>query len=311
MEKDSKILILGANGMVGKSLYNKLINDGYDPDHISRPSSCDVNLTNQERVNEYMSRSKFDYVFFLAAKVGGIMANIKSPAEFGYDNTMMELNVIHAAYKSNVKKLLFMGSSCIYPRECQQPMKEEYLLNGPVEPTNEMYALAKIMGLKLCESYNKQYGTQFISCMPSNIYGPNDNFDLQSSHVMSAMIQKFYKARCANDPTVTCFGTGNVYREFIHVFDVADACVFLMDNYKENSHINVGTGKDITIRGLAHLVSIITDYQGKTLWDASKPDGMPRKVVDVSKINALGWKSKIDLEDGIRQTYNWYIGNNK
>lgn len=300
---NSKVLILGANGMVGKSLIKKIPTSA----SLFIPASVNLNLLDQIHTTDYICALQPDYVFMLAAKVGGIMANIAQPAKFGYDNAMMELNVINACKLANVKKMLFMGSSCIYPRECPQPMKEEYLLTGPVEPTNEMYALAKIMGLKLCEAYNKQYGTKFISCMPCNIYGENDNFDPKTSHVMSAMIRKFHEAKEENAASVTCFGTGSVRREFLHVSDVTDACIFLMNNYEENKHINVGAGVDVSIYELAHIVADIVGYDGKIEWDTTRPDGMPRKVLDVSRINKLGWSAKISLENGIRETYNWYL----
>lgn len=298
-----KVLILGANGMVGKSLVKKIPKDCA----LFIPASLNLNLLDQHATTDYICAVQPDYVFMLAAKVGGILANISQPAKFGYDNAMMELNVINACKLANVKKMLFMGSSCIYPRECPQPMKEEYLLTGPLEPTNEMYALAKIMGLKLCESYNKQYGTRFISCMPCNIYGENDNFDPKTSHVMSAMIRKFHEAKEENASVVTCFGTGNARREFIHVSDVVDACMFLMEHYEENQHINVGVGTDVSIYELAHMVADIVGFEGTIEWDTSRPDGMPRKVLDVSRINKLGWHAKISLENGIRETYNWYL----
>jgi GDP-L-fucose synthase len=305
MNLDSRILILGANGMVGKAVETNLRRKGYTT--IMNPRSANLNLLDQLHVNDYMKCCKFDYVFFFAAKVGGIFANIKSPAQFGYENAMMECNVIHAAHESKVKKVLFMGSSCIYPRDCPQPMKEEYLLTGKLEPTNEMYALAKILGLKLCESYNKQYNsTQFISCMPCNIYGEHDNFG-ESSHVMAALIERFHDAKEDNLPSVTCMGTGSAKREFINAKDVADACLFLMDNYTENTHINLGVGEEISIYDLSHLIAKVVGYTGQILWDTSKPDGMPRKVLDVTKINQLGWKSKISLEDGIKDAHKWFV----
>lgn len=304
MNKNDKILILGASGMVGKSLVNTLIKQGFNSIYV--PTSKQLNLKLKSDVDEYL-RSGFDYVFFVAAKVGGIMANIAYPATFGYDNALMELNVIHSCYENKVKKMLFMGSSCIYPRNCPQPMKEEYLLSGALESTNEMYSLAKIMGLKLCQSYNTQYKTNFISCMPSNLYGPDDNFDPESSHVMAAMIRKFHLAKLYDYPFTTCFGSGQACREFLYVADVADACIFLMDNYNDSQHINVGMGTDISIYDLAHLVAKIVGYTGEIQWDTSKPDGMPRKVVDTTKINNLGWKAQVSLEDGIAQTYKWFL----
>jgi GDP-L-fucose synthase len=305
MNKDSKILILGANGMVGKTLCSKL--KEHEHFNLFTPRSLNLNLLDGNATLDYIKLIEPDYVFMLAAKVGGIMANISQPATFGFDNAMMSLNVINACKEANVKKMLFMGSSCIYPRECKQPMKEEYLLTGPVEPTNEMYALAKIFSLKLCDSYHKQYGSNFISCMPCNIYGENDNFDLKTSHVMSALIKKFHDAKVDGNKSVTVFGTGNARREFIHVEDVANACLFLMDQYNDSSHINVGLGTDITIYELAHLIKAIVGFDGEVIFDTSRPDGMPQKVLDVSKINQLGWSAKIGLVDGIKRTYKWFL----
>jgi GDP-L-fucose synthase len=305
MNPDSKILILGSGGMVGQTLCSKLRNSSFN--NLLTPRSANLNLCDGNATEDYITLVKPDYVFMLAAKVGGIMANISQPATFGFDNAMMSLNVINACKKANVKKMLFVGSSCVYPRDCPQPMKEEYLLTGSVEPTNEMYALSKIMALKLCEAYNKQYGCNFISCMPCNIYGENDNFDLKTSHVMSALIKKFHDAKEAGDKSVTVFGTGKACREFIHVQDAADACLFLMASYNESGHINVGMGTDISIYELAHLIKVIVGFEGEILFDTSKPDGMPRKVLDVTKINKLGWKAETTLVEGIKITYNWYL----
>jgi GDP-L-fucose synthase len=305
MNPDSKILILGSSGMVGKTLCSKLRNSNFT--NLLTPRSANLDLCDGEATEDYIDLVKPDYVFMLAAKVGGIMANIAQPATFGYDNAAMSLNVINACKEANVKKMLFVGSSCVYPRECPQPMKEEYLLTGAVEPTNEMYALSKIMALKLCEAYNKQYGCNFISCMPCNIYGENDNFDLKTSHVMSALIKKFHDAKIDGDKSVTVFGTGKACREFIHVQDAADALLFLMNSYNQPGHINVGIGSDISIYELAHLIKTIVGFDGEIIFDTSRPDGMPRKVLDVTKINKLGWFAEITLVEGIKRTYNWYL----
>jgi len=309
MHKTSNILVLGGNGMVGKTLISKLKSQGYE--NVYSPRSSHLNLLEQKEVREVFATIEPSHIFFLAAKVGGIMANISSPAVFGYENLMMQNNVIQSAHEMKVKKLLFMGSSCIYPRECPQPMKEEYLLTGPVEPTNEMYALAKIAGLKLCAAYKKQYNDNFISCMPCNLYGQNDNFDLKTSHVMSGLIRKFHEAKIEKKEFVQCLGTGSARREFLHVEDVADACIFLMHNYDNSEHINVGSGTDCTIKELSETIKRIVGYTGEIHWDSSRPDGMPRKIMDVTKLANLGWKSKISLEDGIIKTYNWFKENIK
>lgn len=306
MNHTDKILVLGANGMVGRSLVSLLKSSGYE--NISTPRSINLNLLESNYVADYFEWTKPDFVFFLSAKVGGIQANIKNPATFGYDNGLMAMNVLEAAKNSKVKKLLYMGSSCIYPKECPQPMKEEYLLTGTLEPTNQMYSLAKIFGLKMCESYRQQYGCNFISCMPSNIYGPNDHFD-ENSHVMSALLDRFHQAKVDGKDEVICFGTGVACREFTYVDDVSQACVFLMNNYNDPGHINVGAGSDISIRDLATLIASIVGYTGKIGFDSSKPDGMLRKIVDTTKINKLGWNATISLEDGIKKTYQWYLEN--
>jgi GDP-L-fucose synthase len=309
MDINSKILILGANGMVGHSLISKLKTDGYI--NLITPSSKHLDLRDQFQTRVYFEHVKPDYVFFLAARVGGIVANMKSPATFGFDNLIMQTNVIEAAYVSNVKKMLFMGSSCIYPRDCPQPMKEEYLLTGPLEPTNEMYALSKISGLKLCAAYLKQHNCDFISCMPCNLYGPHDNFNPETSHVISGLIYKFHKAKMENKSEYVCMGTGSAKREFLFSDDVADACCFLMNNYSNDQHINVGSGVDCTIKELAETVKEVVGFAGELKWDPTKPDGMPRKIMDVSKMEALGWKSKTSLKDGIIATYEWFKGNIK
>jgi GDP-L-fucose synthase len=302
-----KILVLGGSGLVGKQLISELSQDKNC--HVLAPRSRVLNLKEQKRVYDYMTYVRPDEIYFLSAKVGGMFSNMKYPADYGYDNGIMILNVLDSCKEIKNLKLLFMGSSCIYPRLCPQPMKEEYLLTGSLEPTNEMYALAKIYGVKMCEYYNKQYGTNYISCMPCNIYGPNDHFDLNSSHVISALLNKFHFAKETKQKEVICFGTGSAKREFIYVSDVATACIHLMKNYKENTHINVGTGEDISIFDLANLIKKIVGYNGEIVWDTSKPDGMPRKVLDISKIKNTGWEASIKLEDGLKKTYEWYKEN--
>lgn len=305
MDKNSNIVVFGSSGLVGSSILRRLKTDGYK--NVYAPNRNSVNLAIKHQVIEYLHDCGAEYVFLCAAKVGGIMANMKYPAEFGYENGIINLNVIDSCHITNVKKLLFLGSSCIYPRECPQPMKEEYLLSGPFEPTNELYALAKTFGLKLCEAYNKQYNDNFISCQPCNIYGVGDHFDTENSHVVSALISKFHKAKIENSPTVTAWGTGSAKRELLYVDDCADACLFLMNSYDKKEFINVGTGDDLTIRELTYLIAKVVGYTGEIIWDTSKPDGMPRKVMDVSKINNLGWKYKTSLEEGLIKTYNWYL----
>jgi GDP-L-fucose synthase len=261
-------------------------------------------------VNEFFEQEKPEYVFLAAAKVGGILANSTYPAEFIYENLMIESNIIHASYKYGVKKLLFLGSSCIYPKLAPQPLKEEYLLTGPLEETNEAYAIAKIAGIRLCKHYNQQYGTNFISVMPTNLYGPNDNFDLETSHVMPALIRKFHEAKVNNAPEVVVWGTGKPLREFMHVDDMADACVYLMENYDYSDigeFVNIGVGEDVTISELVELIKEVVGFEGKIKYDTSKPDGTPRKLMDVSRLKGLGWKARIPLKDGIWETYEWYI----
>lgn len=310
MELDSKILILGGNGMVGKALIKLLANNHYT--NLLYPTSKELDLTSQENTNKYFKKHKPEYVFHLAAKVGGIQANIRSPAEFGHSNLLMALSVIHSAHEIKVKKLLYVGSSCIYPKNCQMPIKEEYLMQGECEKTNESYALAKIVGLKLCESYAKQYGDNFISVMPCNLYGDNDNFNPITSHVVSGMINKFSKAKSDNASEVVCWGDGSAKRELMYVDDVANGLLFCMDNYNDTtSHINIGTGKDVSMKELAETVKNIVGYTGKIVWDASKPAGMLRRVIDVSKLNKLGWEYTTELEEGIQKTYNWYKENIK
>jgi len=309
MEKNSKIFVAGHRGLVGSAIVRTLQNEGFD--NLILRTRAELDLTNQQAVEEFFAKEKPEYVFLSAAKVGGIMANKTHPAEFIYENLTIQTNIIHSSHKNNVKKLLFLGSSCIYPRNCPQPMKEEYLLSGELEPTNKAYSLAKIAGIAMCQSYNEQYGTNFISLMPSNVYGPHDNFDLESAHVVPSVINKFHNAKINNDQQVVMWGTGSAMREFLHVDDLADACLFLMQNYNDSSIINVGSGEDVTIKELTEIVSDVVGYEGKIIWDTTKPDGMPRKLVDVSKLHSLGWKHDTHLHEGIASTYEWFKENYK
>jgi len=301
MEKNAKIYVAGHRGMVGSAIVRKLNQQGYA--NIITKSSAELDLRNQDAVFSFFVQEKPDYVFLAAAKVGGIYANNTYRAEFLYDNLIIEANVIHAAYMNKVKKLMFLGSSCIYPKLAPQPLKESYLLTGLLEYTNEPYAIAKIAGIKLCESYRLQYGCNFISVMPTNLYGPNDNYDLNNSHVLPALLRKFHSGKIDGHPTVTVWGSGSPLREFLHVDDLADACMFLMANYNEAELVNIGTGTDIAIKDLALLIKKISGYSGKLEFDSSKPDGTPRKLMDVSKLHKLGWKHKISLEQGIEMVY--------
>lgn len=308
MEKDSKVYITGHNGMVGRAVLEKLRGKGYV--NLIFKTSIELDLRNQKAVEKFFKANKPEYIFHFAARVGGIGANIKYPAEFLYENLMISSNVVHAAYKYRVKKLLYLGSSCIYPRECPQPMGEEYLLSGKFEPTNEGYALAKTTGLKLCEFYNKQYGTNFISLVPPNIYGPGDHFGVEISHVMSALIYKFHKAKVDNKRNIEIWGTGDARREFLFVDDLAEACVDFMENIDAkdlSTFINIGVGGDITIKELVSLIKKIIGFEGEIRYDTSKPDGMPRKLLDISRINKLGWKPRVSLTEGIKRTYEWYL----
>lgn len=307
MEKNAKIYVAGHRGLVGSAIVGKLKAKGYI-DIIGRTHS-ELDLTNQASVEEFFQNEKPDCVFLTAAKVGGIHANNTYPADFIMENELIQCNIIRAAHKNEVKKLMFLGSSCIYPKLCPQPIKEEYLLTGELEPTNEAYALAKISGLKMCQYYNKQYGTNYISVMPTNLYGPNDNFDLESSHVLPAMIRKFHEAKVNNVEYVQLWGSGKPLREFLHVDDMADACVYLMEDYSGNEFFNLGTGKEVTILELAEMIREIVGFTGDLKFDSSKPDGTPRKLLDVSRLSSAGWKAKIELEDGIRSTYEWYLEN--
>ncbi len=305
MEKSEKIFVAGHNGMAGSAIVRKLRNEGYD-NFIFRTSS-ELDLRNQQAVNAFFNDTKPGYVFLAAAKVGGIHSNNTYRAEFLYDNLAIQSNVIHASYLNNVKKLMFLGSSCIYPKMAPQPLKEEYILTGKLEPTNEPYAIAKIAGLKMCEAYRDQYGCNFISVMPTNLYGPKDNYHPENSHVMPALIRKFHEAKIDGLPSVNVWGTGNALREFLHTDDFADACVFLMHNYNEKEFVNIGLGKDISIKDLAGLVKKVTGYNGEIVFDTSKPDGTPRKLMDTSKLNSLGWHPKIRLEEGVASVYKDYV----
>ncbi len=304
MNKNSKIYVAGHTGLVGSALVKKLKSDGYR--NLVLKTHKELDLTNQKAVEEFFRTHKPEYVFLAAAKVGGIQANINYPAQFLYDNLQIQNNVIHSAYKYNVKKLLFLGSSCIYPRNCKQPIKEEYLLTGELEKTNEAYAIAKITGIKMCEFYQKQYGCNFICVMPTNLYGPNDNFDIETSHALPALIRRFYEAKLNNLKEVVVWGTGEPKREFLYVEDLADALIFLMRNYSGLSHINVGTGRDISIKKLADMIKEIVGFDGRIVFDETKPDGTPRKLLDVSRLNKLGWEAKTSLREGIRRVCGWY-----
>ncbi len=301
MNKSDKVYVAGHKGMVGSAILRKLKATGFA--NIIYRTSSELDLTNQEKVNDFFKEEKPVYVFLAAAKVGGILANNTFRAGFLYENLMIQSNVIHAAYKCKVEKLLFLGSSCIYPRMAPQPLKEEYLLTGPLEYTNEPYAVAKIAGIKLCDAYRSQYGCNFISAMPTNLYGPNDNYDLNTSHVLPALIRKFHEAKANGLQEVVIWGTGNPLREFMHVDDLADACYFLMQGYNEPGLINIGVGEDISIRDLALLVRDIVGFSGTITHDTSKPDGTPRKLMDVSRLRALGWKEKISLREGVEKVY--------
>lgn len=304
MQLSDKIYIAGHRGMVGSAILRNLQSKGFN--NIITRRSSELDLRNQQAVNDFFAAEKPAYVFLAAAKVGGIMANNTYRGEFLYDNLMIQSNVIHAAHENKVTKLLFLGSSCIYPKMAPQPLKEEYLLTGLLEPTNEPYAIAKITGIKMCDAYRSQYGDDFISVMPTNLYGPNDNYDLKNSHVLPALIRKFHEAKLNNSPSVELWGTGSPKREFLHADDLADACVFLMENFSEEGFVNIGTGEDLSIHELAMLIKNIVGYEGELVYDKTKPDGTPRKLMDVSKLHAIGWKARISLEDGIRSVYEEY-----
>jgi GDP-L-fucose synthase len=301
MDKQATIYIAGHRGMVGSAIQRRLVKDGYT--NIITKTSKELDLRNQQAVNAFFETEKPQYVFLAAAKVGGIVANNTYRADFIYENLMIEANIIHAAYVNKVEKLLFLGSSCIYPKMAPQPLKEEYLLSGYLEPTNQPYAVAKIAGIELCDGYRAQYGCNFISAMPTNLYGPNDNYDLQKSHVLPAMLRKFITAKRNNVPSVELWGTGSPKREFLYVDEIADACMFLMATYNDQGLVNIGCGYDVSIKELALLIKDIVGYEGELVFDTSKPDGTPRKLMDVSKINQLGWTSSISLEHGIKMVY--------
>jgi GDP-L-fucose synthase len=307
MVRDSRIFVAGHRGLVGSAICRRLEALGYQ--HVLTATRDQLDLRDQAAVNYWFRANRPEFVFLVAGTVGGILANSTRPAEFIYDNMMIHATVVHSAHMFGANKLLYLGSSCIYPRAASQPMKEEALLSGPLEPTNEAYAIAKIAGIKLCQSYRSQYGCDFISAMPTNLYGPNDNFDLSSSHVLPALIRKFHDAREAGQNQVTIWGTGSPRREFLHVDDLADACVFLMNRYSDAAHINVGTGEDLSIAELADMVRRVVHPAATIVYDASKPDGSPRKLLDVSRLQALGWRHRVSLGEGIENTYHWFLAN--
>lgn len=307
MEKDSKIFVAGHRGMVGSAIVRELRRQGYV--NIITRTHAGLDLTDQRAVEEFFAAERPEYVFLAAAKVGGIVANSEAPADFMYVNMMLEMNVINAAWRHGCRKLEFLGSSCIYPRMAPQPMPESCLLTSALEQTNEAYALAKISGLKYCEYLNRQYGTDFISVMPTNLYGPNDNYHPTHSHVLPALIRRFHEAKTAGTPSVTCWGDGSPLREFLYVDDLANLCVFLMNNYSGNETVNAGTGKELTIRELTEIVAGTVGYEGKILWDTEKPNGTPRKLLDVSKATSLGWSARTELRDGVRMAYEDFLTN--
>ena len=309
MKKNNKIYIAGHRGLVGSAIVRNLKKNGYN--NLITKTRQELDLLNQQAVSNFFKKEKPEYIFLSAAKVGGIMANKTYPANFIYENLQIQNNIIHNAYLNKTKKLLFLGSSCIYPKFAKQPIKEEYLMTGELEPTNDAYAIAKIAGIKMCQSYNNQYKTNFISVMPTNLYGINDNFDLKNSHVLPALIRKFHEAKINNNKTIKLWGTGSPLREFLHVDDLADACVFLMNNYNDSEIINIGTGVDMTIKKLAEIIKDIIGYTGTIKWDTSKPDGTPRKLLNVNKLHNLGWKHKINLKNGIKNIYEQYKKNYK
>jgi len=308
MEKEAKIYIAGHRGLVGTAIARNLKEKGYT--NIIGQIHNELDLTDQSAVRRFFEEERPEYVFLAAAHVGGINANNTYPADFIYINMEIQNNVIMASHDFKVKKLLFLGSSCIYPKLCPQPIKEEYLLSGYLEPTNEGYAIAKIAGLKMCQFFKRQYGDNFISCMPTNLYGPNDNFDLSNSHVMPALIRKIYEAKVANSPEVEVWGTGTPLREFLYVDDMADGCVYLMENYNGEEHVNIGTGKELTIGQLAQMIKEVVGYEGELKFNPDKPDGTPRKLLDVSKLESLGWKYKVELRDGIKKSFDSFVEGN-
>lgn len=307
MEKDSKIYIAGHTGLVGSAVKRELENQGYI--NLVFRKSKELNLIDKKPTDEFFEQEKPEYVFIAAAKVGGIKANIENPAEFIYDNIQIQNNLIGAARKSGVKKLLFLGSNCVYPGECEQPMKEEHMMTGKFEPTNEPYAIAKIAGIGVCQAFNKQHGTNFISVIPASQFGPNDNYDAENSHLVPALIGKFHEAKKNKDKEVVLWGTGEPRREIMYVDDLAKALIFLINNYDSSEIINIGVGKDFSVREIAEMVKEIVGFEGEVVFDSSKPDGMMRKLLDNNKINSLGWKSEIDIIDGLKKTYDWFVKN--
>jgi GDP-L-fucose synthase len=305
MDKHSKIYVAGHRGLVGSALVRRLEKEGYT--NLVYRTSSEMDLTDKNQVDQFFAEERIDYIFLAAAKVGGIVANNEYPADFIRDNLLIQTNVIDAAYRNDVKKLLFLGSTCIYPKLAPQPLKEEYLLTGELEPTNEPYAIAKIAGIKMCESYNRQYGTKYISVMPTNLYGENDNFDLLTSHVLPALIRKFHEAKENNQPFVEVWGTGTPKREFLYSDDLADACVYLMDHYEGNEIVNIGVGEDLEIKELAYKIKEVIGYEGKLHFDTSKPDGTPRKLVDMTKLHSLGWKASTSLDEGLKKAYKGFL----
>jgi len=307
MNFNDTILVAGSNGMVGSAIVRNLKEKGYK--NIIQATRQLVDFTNQNDTNVFFESTKPEYVFLSAAKVGGIMANKTNPAEFIYDNLMIQSNIIHASLDNKVKKVLFLGSSCIYPKFATQPITEDELMSGPLEPTNDAYAIAKIAGIKLCQAYSQQYGMNIVSLMPTNLYGPNDNFSIHEGHVLAALLKKIHEAKVSNHPTVECWGDGSSMREFLHVDDLAEACYFCMLNYNSSDILNVGTGIDMTIKDLVNVIANIIGYEGEFVWDTTKPNGTPRKVLNVDKIKDIGWEPKIELNFGIRETYKWYKEN--
>ena len=307
MNPESKVFVAGAQGLVGSAIKRNLEDKNYSQVYWIRRKNCD--LRNRVQVEQYFSNSKPEYVFVAAAKVGGIHANSTYPAEFIYDNLMIQCNLIDAAYKHGVKKLVFLGSSCIYPKSPKIPITEDQLLTSELEPTNDAYAIAKIAGLRMARAHKEQYGFNAISLMPTSLYGPGDNFHPENSHVMPGLIRRFHEAKENNDPTVTCWGDGSPMREFLHVDDLAEACYTCMEKYEEGGHINVGTGEDVTIKELAETIAEVVGYEGEIVWDTSKPNGTPRKVMNVDRMKALGWEPKVQLKDGIESAYKWYLEN--
>ncbi|MBW8308895.1 MAG: GDP-L-fucose synthase [Candidatus Paracaedibacteraceae bacterium] len=307
MEKNAKIYVAGHKGLVGSAILRNLESKGYS--NVIGRTHKELDLLDQKAVREFFEIERPEYIVLAAAKVGGINANNTTPADFIYDNLEIQNNVIKCAHDFKVKKLLFLGSTCIYPKMAPQPISEDSLLTGPLEETNEAYAIAKIAGLEMCKFYKRQYGDNFISCMPTNLYGPNDNFDLRNSHVMPALIRKFYEAKINNSPKVEIWGTGAPLREFLYVDDMADACVFLLENYDGEQHVNIGTGKEVSIKELAETIKNVVEYHGELEWNTSMPDGTPRKLTNVNKLHNIGWKHKTDLVDGVRLAYDWFVNN--